>query len=113
VGGLREWRFRRRITFEREILAAVNNAVTGTEPLVGLTETAIANWRCKLISAQLNVNSSVVESILEVSRRLRLDTDSSRDVFHGESLRKDVSVEELLTKLLDELRRIPTIQALS
>ena len=97
-------RFRQRIEIERRILYDVNRAVPFIRPLSAITEESVCLW---LHNAHRDVPPSVTQRIAriinEISKRVALDTDCSRDVFEdGELLPMD-SIGELLIQLEEEI----------
>lgn len=91
-------RFADRVAIEREVLTAVN-AHYVQMPLNGLTEVAIDSWQRSLSFP----SSEIVDLIRNISKRVKLDVDASRDVFDEEEglLKSTTSeyIEELIAKL--------------
>ncbi len=89
--------FKRRVNIERKVLTIVNDSLTECQPLVGLTDEAVAAWAVDLNrkygSRQVDY---IVETIMEISKRFRLNTDRSRDVFLNDSLKSPVSLANLV-----------------
>jgi hypothetical protein len=99
----RRQRFRDRLSVEREVLAIVNS-LPDVRPLTGLTEAAVSLWCAQNRVADLSAISNLV---LEISRRLALDVDNSRDVFENELLMRSTSVEDTLALLKARVQRVP------
>lgn len=78
----REERFRSRISTERQILTALNGTFADTQPISALSFPAISLWMsCAYEIYQLEQLGSIEPMLRELSERLRIQTDNSREVF--------------------------------
>lgn len=92
----RRRRFKQRIQIEREVLSTVNK-IDWETPMTGLTDAAISSWAERQLQ---NPNAiSVLRIVSEISRRLALNADDSRDVFENEELVPSCSVDSLIANL--------------
>lgn len=99
--------FKRRINVERKVLKIVNETLTECQPLVGLTEEAIVAWAVDLNSKFGHRRADdIVEIIMDISKRSRLNTDRSRDVFSSENVRSPVPLADLVELLVASIAKI-------
>jgi len=99
--------FRKRINIERRILRMINEKITLSDPLTGLTEKAVSAWeghvyRC--YNAQQVKN--LIKLINEISVRSMVNTDCSRDVFSTDVLRRSAPLRTLCSKLEEALKEV-------
>src|SRR6266699_3319198 len=99
----RHLRFRQRVELERKILSQVNSRIKG-KPLSGVTEPTVNRWRIEAKpSEEASRVNRISEVILEIARRAEVDADCSRDVFSGEDLLPQDSLENLMLSLQELL----------
>lgn len=91
-------RFSDRVSVEREVLALVNNHISGPS-LPGLSKKALAKWQ----SDGAIVSNEVFHLIECISVRASLDMNASRDVFSEDELQLNSSVDSYIQKLKDRL----------
>jgi hypothetical protein len=99
----RHLRFRQRVELERRILSEVNSKIEG-KPLSGVTEPTVNRWMAEVKSCVDGDRvNRISEVILEIARRAEVDADCSRDVFSGEDLLPQNSIEDLMFSLQELL----------
>lgn len=80
----RNLRFVKRVNCERTALAAVNSAFRQAPPLAALSEPAVERWRTGASGkAPEELLDQVQRRLIEIGRRLDIQTDNSREVFDG------------------------------
>ena len=82
--------FRHRVALEREILQQVNAVAQVSVPLAGLTIAAIDGW----ISQNLTIGqeSRIVSLLRELSARLAIEADKSKQVFDSTPVTYSIEV---------------------
>jgi len=87
-----------RVAIERDVLSLVNNRYTEST-LNGLSDIAISAWE----DSSGRVSNDVADLVRNISKRVKLDVDASRDVFDAENdeLKSKTSeyIDELKAKL--------------
>ena len=96
----RDIQFRERISREREALSLVNNAFDAGEALNALSPPAIERWR---LSAAASGESTVIHDVSvllkELSRRLKIRADNSKEVFSEPSCWTQLPTEILIREI--------------
>lgn len=80
----RNSRFIERVQCERTALGLVNNTFTGAEPLCALSDAAIGKWKSRAATmAPPSTVEIVVQVLRELSVRLDIQADNSREIFES------------------------------
>jgi hypothetical protein len=94
--GARTTRFQARVALERRFLTPVNARFGAQAPLAGMTLQAIESWEARAgRHFDPDVVASVVEILVEASRRAKLLVDDSREVFDP-ALREPSGMDDLV-----------------
>lgn len=100
----RNWRFRDRIEFERQVITAVNKSPSVRTPLCGITLTAIHRWADSLYGTNLeDRRNDIVWALTEMARRLDSLACTSHDVFEDGDLILEEPLDDLLAFVEREL----------
>lgn len=97
--------FKERVDIERQVLSLVNGSQISQAELAGLSIPAINKWaESTLLQAPALQNLSYVKHLLvEITQRLRLNSDKSRDVFEDDELIPRNTIETCLIQLKNAL----------
>ena len=96
----REERFRSRISTERRVLSAINGAFLSVQPISALSVPAIALWISGARKVYPSEQLEGVEAMLrELSERLRIQTDNSREIFDVPAVDQVLPIELLVRRI--------------
>ena len=97
--------FKDRVDLERKILSLINGTKISESELVGLSIPAIDKWVLSLTNkSELHAKLADIKCLLiEVSERLRLNSDKSRDVFESDQLVPKNTIDLCMAQLEDAL----------
>lgn len=102
----REERFRARISTERQVLAAINGAFADVQPIPALSLPAISLWITDARKIYRIEQLGTVEPLLrELSERLRIETDNSREVLDVPSADQARPIKLLVQRITDLCNR--------
>lgn len=94
--------FLERSRIERSVLNLVNESFS-SHRLSGLSESAVTRWSKKIESEGLPTKAEAAKKLLlEISHRIRSNSDASKHVFAGEKLITNGTTEICI----DQLRKI-------
>ncbi|WP_349621949.1 hypothetical protein [Azospirillum argentinense] len=100
----RNWRFRERIKFERQVITTVNKSPSVSTPLCGVTLAAIHRWSDTLRGTNLEPKrNGIVWALTEMARRLDSLACSSHDAFEDGDLILEEPLDDLLAFVEREL----------
>lgn len=98
--------FKDRVNIEREVLHLINKSNISSIELAGLSTSALNNWETSnLLNKNLNSDrlNKIRVLIEEVSERLRLNSDKSRDVFESDELVARGTIDDCINYLKKSL----------
>jgi hypothetical protein len=88
-------------------LTSVNRSLTKGQPLTGITEASVLEWRDSLAAQHRAADTEKISNlVIEIAKRVSMDSDCSRDVFEEDELVPVNSVGELLKSLQETVERI-------
>lgn len=93
--------FKDRVDLERKVLRLVNSSRISPLELTGLSTPALDKWTETIFSQPelKHVATGIKSLMLEISERLRLNSDKSRDVFENDELVPKNTIEVCLIQL--------------